>query len=80
VNGDKSLMNLVILQDSVSVPVGNLNVKPVFTHQYINKDLKHFIPSATYLFMEKDKCVKVFSGDINPGSPRPNETTLGMQI
>lgn len=76
VNGTTTYCKIMILRNE-TYTIANTKVKGVLTNEYKNNSLKHFTTSATYLFGEKDKCVKVFSGDINPPSPRPSDEILG---
>src|SRR3569833_509989 len=60
------------LIDSQPVQVGSSKVQALLTNTFTNKSLSHFITCATYVFKEAGKCVKTFSGDTNPPSPRPS--------
>ena len=64
----------------VNVPNTNLKVQAIQHNEFPKHDLKHFIPSTTWVFYEPNKCAKIFSGDLNPPSPKPNTTVLATDI
>lgn len=81
-SNNKFLFKLVIINDNSKTFIADANlwIQAIQHYEFEKNDIKHFVPSTTWAFFEYKKCMKIFSGDLNPPMPKPNNSILSNQI
>lgn len=71
---NKIKVEVHLLHDGIT-NIDGVGVQPIHSHKFNipssgdAKTIRHFITCTSYVFFEPGKCVKVFTGDINPNPP-----------